>query len=255
MQRKSPSHSARAAVVAASLVLAAALPSPSRAQFIVNDPVHQMQNILTQLQGIAKDTVEYAEQASRWYQTYSHYQQQLVRMGGVVRSFSLPAGQAMETVDSDYRVEERCGGGGAGGLGGALQGKVLERSGDYVAQQRDICRQLQRIHNLKYNDTVRFLKETLPRMQAAVKQVEQQRAADNSNGTVDGTSNASLKLLTDFGAQMQEWNARMQGYDALVVTLQESQRTLARLALKGHESTVGAAVRTGVLQGALRVGN
>lgn len=241
---------------AVSLAVAVALgfgPSMGRAQAIVNDPIHQIQNILTQLQGMAKDGAEYATQAQRWYATYAHYQQQLVTMTGIMKSFQLPAGKKLETVGPDHLVTQRCGSG--AGLRGMLQSIAPNRDDDYIAQQRAICASMQRIQNTKYNETVMFLRDTVPRMEADVKRVQSMRASDNNQGTVDAAAEASAHLMTELATQMGAWNVRMQAYDGIVDSLQESQRQLAKMALQGERNEIGTLVRTGALKSALKIGN
>lgn len=240
------------AAIAVAIICASASPLPLRAQYIVNDPFHQLQNILTQLQAMAKDSAEYTTQAQRWYETYQHYQQQLVAMGGIVKSFALPAGRQMTEVAPDYMVQERCGG--SFSLSGALAAISPRRDGDYISQQRDICSAMQRVQNIKYNDTIAFLRDTVPKMQADLKRVQEMRSQNNNNGTVDGSAEASSELVAGFSAQMQDWSARMQAYDGFVSSLQESQRQLARMALKGETNPIGTLVKTGALNAALKVG-
>lgn len=225
---------------------------PTHAQAIVNDPVHQLQNILTQLYGTGKDTAEYSTQAQRWYQTYEHYQQQLVKMRGIVKSFALPTGQTLKEVPPNYMVAERCGAGLS--LTGALAAISPRSDSDYIGQQRDICSAIQRVQNIKYNETVAFLRDTVPKMEQDVKRVEAERAKDDNSGTVSGATEESAALLTNLTTQMQSWGARMQAYDSFAAGMQESQRQLARMALGGEKSPIGSLVKTGVLKAALKVG-
>lgn len=242
----------------AAIVLGAALAAavPARAQLTtVEIGPTQFNTLLTQintyLQQLQAHT-EYGMQAQRWYQTYQHYQQQLVRMHGLIKSFGLPANQELREVDPNYLVADRCGG--SFSLSGALYAIAPKRDGDYVAQQRSICAQIQRLQNIKYNETVRFLKLTVPAMEAQVKQVEEMRRTDNSNGTVDASTNAAVKTLADLESQMQSWSARMNSYDQYIGTLKETQRQIAQIALKGERNAVGTIVKTSALKAALEVG-
>ena len=241
----------RAALVVAMAAMALAPAAP--AQVVVTDPMHTFQNILTQLRNIAAQAVEYQQQYSRWIQTYTHYQQQLVRMSGIIKSFGLPAGRPLEEIDPDYLVAERCG----TGLNplGILRALTPVRSGDFVAQQRENCAQIQRVRNQKYNDTVRFIKETLPAMEADMKRIENMRSQNNENGTVDAAAEASMQLMANLETQMQSWNVRMQSYDGLIMMIEQSQRQLAQMALKGERNPIGTVVKTSALKAALEAGN
>lgn len=241
----------RAALVVALATMALAPPAP--AQWIVSDPTHTFQNILTQLRNIAAQAAEYQQQYARWMETYTHYQQQLVRMSGIIKSFGLPSSRPLEEVDADYLVADRCG----AGLNplGILRALTPVRSGDYISQQRENCAQIQRVRNQKYNDTVRFIKETMPAMEADMKRIENMRSQNNDNGTVDAAAEASMQLMANLETQMQSWNVRMQSYDELIVMLEQSQRQLAQMALKGERNPIGTVVKTGALKAALKVGN
>lgn len=206
----------------------------------------------TYLQQIQAYT-EYGLQAQRWYQTYQHFQQQLVRMQGIIKGFGLPAGQTLRPVDPNYLVADRCGGGIS--LGTVLHALAPKRSDDVVRQQRDICIQLQRLQNTKYNETVELLTKTMPQMEAQTKAVAAMRARDNDNGTVDASAQAALQTLADMQKEMQEWNGRMDAYDGLAAALRDSQRQLAQIALKGERNPIGTVVKTNALKAALKVGN
>lgn len=239
------------ALIATAVAAGGVAPTAS-AQFIVNDPVHQIQNILTQLRNIAAQAAEYQQQYSRWIQTYSHYQQQLVRMAGVIKSFGLPASQPLVEVDADYLVADRCG----NGLNplGILRALSPVKTADVVMQQRGNCAQIQRIRNLKFNETVRFMKETVPAMEADMKRIQNMRAQDNTNGTVDAAAEASMQLMANLETQMQAWSVRMQSYDGLIAMLEDSQRQLAQMALRGERNPIGTIVKTSALKAALEAG-
>lgn len=226
---------------------------PATAQWVVTDPTHTLQNVLTQLRNIAAQAAEYQQQYARWMQTYTHYQQQLVQMSGIVRSFGLPTSQSLTEVDADYLVADRCGGGFS--MTTALRAILPVRSGDYVTQQRENCAQIQRIRNAKYNETVRFLRDTVPAMQADMRRIESMRSQNNNNGTVDAAAEASMQVMANLETQMQAWNARMQSYDSFIVMLEDSQRQLARMALNGERNPIGTVVKTAALKAALRARN
>lgn len=214
-----------------------------------NTSLTQFNTLLQQLQSQA----EFGLQAQRWYQTYQHFQQQLVRMQGIIKSFGLPAGQTLRPVDPNYLVADRCGGGLS--LGNVLLALAPKRTDDIVRQQRDICIQLQRLQNTKYNETVELLTKTMPQIEAQTRAVAEMRARDNNNGTVDASAQAALQTLADMQKEMQEWNGRMDAYDGLAAALRESQRQLAQIALKGERNPIGTVVKTAALKAALKVGN
>lgn len=238
--------------IALTFVCSATVHSPAaQAGMPVIDLPHQLQNVLTQIRGMTKDAVEYGKTATRWYRTLKQYEQQLVRLAGVIRSFGMPSGQSLDEVADDYMVEERCGAGG----GGLLKAITPERDGDWLAQQRKICTSIQMLENTKFNETVRFLRRTLPQMQSDLGRMARDRSSNNDNGTVDGSTNQAAIFETNIEVEMHGWNTRMAGYEQMIKSLEQAQRQLARSALKGDSSAVGALVKTKVLETALKVGN
>lgn len=257
MRARSVSRSMRHAAMAAVIVGILGVSGPTRAQWaVVEVGPTQFNTLLTQINTYMQQIQSYTEyglQAQRWYQTYQHFQQQLVRMQGIIKSFGLPAGQTLRPVDPDYLVADRCGGGVS--LGAVLRALAPRRSDDIVRQQRDICIQLQRLQNTKYNETVELLTKTMPQIEAQTKAVAEMRARDNNNGTVDASAQAALQTLADMQKEMQEWNGRMDAYDGLAAALRDSQRQLAQMALKGERNPIGTVVKTAALKAALKVGN
>lgn len=238
---------------AGALVAVVALTQPARAQVVVNDPPHQIQNIITQLRGIAKDASEYQQQYQRWMQTYSHYQQQLIKAQALAKSYQLPASRPVEEVDVNHLVAERCGGNLS--VVGALKALAPARHGDYIAQQRHICVQMQQVRNQKFNETVRFTRDVVPKIRADANKAQEVRQASGTIGANDTASQMAVQAMSQLSTDMAAWGARMDGYDQLLNTLQDSQRQLAQMALDGNKDPIGTLVKTGALQGALKVGN
>jgi hypothetical protein len=249
-------QSLKLTIAAAAFTTGLGVASVARAQlFTVEVGPTQFNTLLTQMNTYLQQLQSYTEyglQAQRWYQTYQHYQQQLVRMQGLIRSFGLPMNQELREVDPNFLVADRCGGGLS--LSGLLLAIAPKREGDVVAQQREICVQMQRIQNTKYNETVRFLKSTVPAMEAQVKRIADMRSTDNNNGTVDASTQAAVQTLAELESQMQSWSARMDSYDRYTDTLKETQRQLAQMALKGERNPIGTVVKTSALKAALKVG-
>lgn len=247
----------RAGLAAALLATALGMSASVKAQWaVVEVGPTQLSTFMTQINTYLQQFQAYTEyglQAQRWYQSLTHMQQQLVRMQGLIKSFGLPPNQPLREVDPNFLVADRCGAGFS--LSGVLQAITPRRDGDFISQQREICAQMQRIQNTKYNETVKFLRETVPAMEAQVKAVESMRGADNNNGTVDASAQAAMKTLADMESQMQSWSARMDSYDQYIGTLKETQRQIAQMALKGERNPIGTLVKTGALKAALEAGN
>lgn len=248
---------ARKAVLASALAIAAMAPTSARAQWAVAEVGGAlMQHIMTQVNTYTQtgqDYAEYAEQAKRWYDTYTHYQQQLVRVQGMVNSFSRPPSKRLTEVPEDYLVADRCGG--AFSLSGALHNMMPTRSGDFIAQQRSICQQLQVTKNQQFNETVKFLNSSVPEMERDMRTLLSRRNSSNSNGNVDAATADATRIHAKLNSEIESFKASMQGYDHHIANLNRAQSQLAEMALKGERNPLGTLVKTSALKAALEIDN
>ncbi|KAF1707045.1 hypothetical protein [Pseudoxanthomonas sacheonensis] len=228
----------------------------ANAQWIVNDPAHMMQNILTQLEQMGKDVAEYAEQAARWQQQYSHYRQQLIKAQSMFTKLGLPQSVTLEKVEDDYMIADRCRGAGGGLLSGLKNMLTLDPNGDLMKQQQQICVNIQVMENRKYNETVEFLKKSMPELDQTLATLKSMRDSNNDQGNLTKVSYDAEALTADMNKSFAEWESRMNSYDAYIQSMQQAQKTLTQIALKGKQSSpLGTLVKTTALQGALEVGN
>ena len=72
----------------------------------IQHTLNQINTYLAQAQALG----EYGEQAMRWRNTLTHYQQQLIRIQGIISGFGLPKGADLTPVLLNYNVAARCGG-------------------------------------------------------------------------------------------------------------------------------------------------
>lgn len=221
----------------------------------VVDIPHTIQSTLNQINTYSQrfqDAAEYGENATRWTQTLNHYRQQLVRIKGIVMTAGLPQGQLVSKVDAEYMVADRCGQGiGPGDLSSVFG---LDPSGSIVEQQRQICASIQRMRNVKYNYTVEFFQDYVPRLEGELRRLESERNASNDEGNVSASNNNALQIGNAADARFQAWLANVQAYDAYIAAMEGNQRLLARLAMKGGGSPLGVMVRTAALERALEGG-
>lgn len=226
------------------------------AQWIVYDPTHTMQNILTQLEQMSKDVAEYAEQAARWQQQYSHYRQQLIKAQSMLTKLGLPQSVTLEKVSDDYLIADRCKGASDGILSELKSLLTLDPNGDFVKQQQSICVNIQVMENRKYNETVDFLKSSMPELEQTLATLKNMRDSSNDQGNLTKVSYDAEALTADMNKSFAEWESRMNSYDAYIQSMQQAQKTLTQIALKGKQSSpLGTLVKTAALQGALEVGN
>lgn len=210
-----------------------------------------IQSILNQINTYMQryqDQNEYAEQLQRWQQTYDHYQQQLVRMRSITTVYRLPQGRSMEEVADDYLVERRCGGGGGSSLGRLLD---VDPEGDIVAQQKQVCASIQAMENRKYNETIRFLRDTVPGMERSLDAARGRRDSSNDEGNLTASQDDSARIANELGVKFEAWGSRIQMYDAYIAALKDNQRVLAGVAMKGESHPLGTVVRAAALKRAL----
>lgn len=249
---------ARAAIACSMLVLSIGLAAPAQAQWAVSEIGPSLYNhIMNQLNTYTQrfqDSAEYSTEAQRWHQQYQHYTQQLVQVQGRFAQLGMGFDRGMAEVPEDWSIGERCGGDGFSVS--ALAGQfALNRVGDIRAQQRDVCRRIQLVRNRKYNATVRFMGQVGPRIESHLAELEARRNTSNDNGNVDASVSDTSAFDVKLAGAFSQWEAQMKMYDAYVASLEESQKTLAMMALKGRNDTLGNVIKTTALQGALKVGN
>lgn len=211
-----------------------------------------MNNIQLYTQKINSAT-EYTEQVQRWQKTLQHHQQQLVKIQGLVTTLGMEKGLSMQEVDAEtYQVAERCG----GGLNVQALTQVfnIDGAGDVYKQQKQICANIQRAQNMKYNVTVRYMRDTIPKLESMLREMEKERNKDNNQGTVEATTSKAAQISTDLDLRYNNWQSQVQTYDAYTQSMTETQKLLAQNALKGKQGILGTVVKTASLKAALEVG-
>lgn len=234
------------------VAVALGIASPARGQVVVAEVGpsalnHMLTQINTWMQQ-GQDYAEYAQEAQRWYQTYQHFQQQLVRAQGLFMGQGLSLEQPLALVADDWNVRNKCGGTfSIANLVGALT-----PGEDIVEKQREVCARIQVAHNRKFNATARFMRDIAPRLDQKIAEIRSRRNSSNEEGNMRAVAVDAQNFDNWMSAEFKTWEMQVAMYDNYIATLQETQRTLAEVALKGDRSrTIGSPVRTGALQGAL----
>lgn len=238
------------------LVLATGAPSVGSAGIPVIDIPHTIQSTLNQINTYSarfQDMAEYGETLMRWRRTLEQYQQQLIQIQGVVMSFGLPQGQPVTKVPANYMVAERCGGG--FNLSNLTKVFQVNPTGNIIEQQKQICASIQQMENARFNYTVDFFNEYMPKVQAKLDELESRRNSSNEEGNVAAADNDSLRVGNSSDANFQTWQANIQAYDSYIAGMEKNQRLLARKAMKGNQGLLGTLIKTTALKGALEVGN
>lgn len=201
-----------------------------------------------QLQGMAKD-------AQHYKQVYDHYQQQLIKVKRLVSELNFIGGQPLAPVDIYDGVEERCHKKPSGlGLRNLLSG-LGAGDDNILTQQRMICEAIQIAQNMKFNETVDFATRVRKETQADLTKLATQRDSGQTQGLVEGNTNAAIIASNQFDAVYHDYTARIQMYDSQISALEDRQRSLAQQAMKGESNPIGTVVKTSVLGAALKVGN
>ncbi|ALN83218.1 hypothetical protein LA76x_5116 [Lysobacter antibioticus] len=234
------------------LLIGGSMATEASAQLVVNDPV----NLTAHMQQIAEDAVEFGKEAKRWNDTYSHYQQQLIKLQRL--NFDSP--QMADTFPlrpDDYGLQDMCPAGGEGGgvrerMTGLLRQIAPKMDGNIVEEQKAICQRMVLAENAKYNESVRMLKTLIQRNQQ-FQQIEAQRDGASSNqGALAANDNEAQRFMVRTSMDLDYWQARMKAYNDYIESLKWDQSRLAKRALQGNRgSLLGQVVQAAALKAAL----
>lgn len=218
----------------------------------VFDGANWFENMWSKIQSGA----EFAKDELRWAEQLKRYTDALVSIQGQINSFGLPLGAPLMPVPENYMVPETCGGADFS-MGGMFKTFVLDTTteGDWKSQQRQICVNIRTMRNRKFNESLEFAGGTMQQMQKALDSINTLRNASNLLGNVTAVDSDSLRTANDISVKTQQWEARMKSYDAYIEVMEENQRIVAKMALKGNptKKLMGDVLKTTVLAGVLKV--
>lgn len=215
--------------------------------------VQQLLNQINTYQSRIQQAAQYVKDNAYWLKLLQQYRDALVQVQGIVNSFSLAPGARLERVDARYLVAETCGRD-RPDLVDVLGRLVFDSNGDWKAQQNAICVSIRMMRNRKYNDTVDFIKDTVPRISGSLEAITRLRNSSRLLGNITAVDSDSLRTANDLAASTQEWQARMQAYDAYIEVMEANQKALAQQALRGRAHPLaGDLARTALLRAALAV--
>lgn len=239
--------------IAAALLAAvlAAAPAPRAEAAVFHDAIHTIQNILTQMLAYYQRSEEYRANAMRWAETIRHIQQEVIKITGFRSTLNIPLDEDLRPVAETRMVAELCGGGAAFSISRLMSSFSIDPEGDLLEQQRDACRRIQIAKNRKYNATVTFMQTLKPQLEAELKRLEDRRDASSEKGNVDAAAYDAAAFNNKLKVEFEAWEMQMKGYDAYIESMEDTSRTLARLALKGKPNVVRDLIRTTTLKAAL----
>lgn len=254
---RAPARHLRSVCTALLLGVALTATNGAQAQYAVYDGANWFENLWTKFQtsyARIEATAEYAKDELRWMEQLKRYSDALVTINGQINSFGLPAAAPLTRVPDNYLVLETCGTGDLS-LTGLFKTFVYKPEGDWRAQQREICVNIRTMRNRKFNESLEFAGGTLEQMQKALEAISTLRTASNLLGNVTAVDSDSLRAANDISVKVQQWEARMKSYDAYIEVMEENQRVVAALALKGdpNKRLIGDMVKTTILAGVLKV--
>lgn len=194
--------------------------------------------------------VRWADDAAKWQQQIQGMQNQIAQIQNMFLSLGIQPGPQMNEVPQNYMVAERCGGITMSSLTQVLN---VNGSGDIYQQQKQVCASIQAMQNTKYNETVRFLRDSSTQMQQDFTRLQQQYARATNLGNNTKASQDADAVMTKQKMRFDDWETRMKAYDAYIATMQNQQRLLAQIALKGSRTNqaLGQIGRTVILEQAL----
>lgn len=230
------------------VMLCALPPSGARAGGVpVIDFINWIQNYLQQYQA----TTEYSEEAKRWYDTYQHMQQQLIRLKGFTASMGPMADQLSRRSD-DYGMTTSCRGSRGGVALSALKATIgLDLDGDIRQQQVQLCERIVLAENAKYNETVDMLQRLRERAEE-FQQIERGRASvGDSQGDLEANDNDVARFSAGMQMELDYWEAMIAGYDSYIGLLKVDQQRLAIQAMNGPQKSWGTVIQGAALKGAL----
>lgn len=218
-------------------------------------PVIDYTAIIQAIKSNFQDIAEFAKENTRWVKLLKEYTNALVTVQGIINNFGISPSATLTLVPNDYMVNETCGPRTDMTPSGLFAYFVFDAKGDFKAQQRQICVNIRMMQNRKYNDSVLFIKETVPLMDSSLKAIQALRQGSRLLGNMTAVDSDSMRTANDLAVQAQSWQARMQSYDAYIEVMEANQKVVAQAALKGDptKQLISDLVKTGALKTALSV--
>jgi Mg2+ and Co2+ transporter CorA len=146
------------------------------------------------------------------------------------------------TRDEKYGMKAKCGAEDAALTGNQLwQVPVLPDSGQLTGSQlktlnEDICQRLIAAENRRFQQVLNTMSRIKQRNDA-LKRLAENRASIGEAGELDASSNNLQMSIADAQVEIQYMQATIAAYDSLIVTLKQSQDSVANIALNGKNET------------------
>lgn len=239
----------------AGLVLACGLfTGNTSAQWVVTDPGHTLGTAMD----MAQSWGEFMEQYQRWQRQISEFQDALTKAAMIIQNPSMIAANFtpdMTVVAEDRGADMQCPAPPGGGFNfespaSLFASFVPSANDDAIKKQWEICNQVVRLKNKKYNEIVRFVESSKQR-KGEVGDLINSARSDSTEGAHRATMTRAQGLMNDQMSEMQYVQARIMGFDSTIERLERESNGYAKRMLGGKPSLLGQAVSLAALKGAL----
>lgn len=209
-------------------------------------------NWMTQIPEYGAKIAHYGKELSAWRQQIAGMQAQIASIQNMFMTLGIQPGPQMDEVPRNYNVPQRCGGISLSTLTTVFN---VNGSGDIYQQQKQVCANIQMMQNDKYNETVRFLRDSYQAVQTDFNMLRQKQASATNVGDSNKVAQDADAAIYKQKARYDDWQSRMIAYDGYIATMRENQKLLAQTALKGSKTNqvLGQIGKTAILVGALEV--
>jgi hypothetical protein len=151
-------------------------------------------------------------------------------------------------IDPEYGLEDACRKkSGDGPLGAISSLFTPDANQEILGQQLEICKRIVRAENLKYNETVRYLRSLHDR-QRDLQTIDDRRGSVGSEqGKLQALSYDIERYQQNSKMDLDNWQAMITAYDSYIAQLNKYQQRLANRALRGKQPDM----LTSIVQGAV----
>lgn len=210
-------------------------------------------NWMTQIPEYAAKIAHYGKEVASWQQQARDMQNQIASIQNMFLTLGIQPGPQMDEVPQNYNVPERCGGFSPTSMMSSMFS--VDGKGDIYQQQKEVCANIQMMQNTKYNETVRFLRDSYSATQSEFNKLQQMNRSATNLGNNAKASQSANEALYAQEARYKNWQSTMTAIDSYIATMRENQKLLAQTAMKGSKTNqvLGQIGKTAILVGALEV--
>ena len=238
-----------------------ALSTGSADAVVFHDPIHTIQNVITQLwseaQNAAKWGQDYAKQIQQTKQQLEDWQDRATQAMNFMDASMKMGADFKERSPSDIAriAKDRCpGSDDSGSVADLWKPFVPDMSGDIQEQQLEICKRIVFAESERFNEQVRMLKR-ISQSDTDLKKLAQARlAVGDSQGGLATNNNDLQRFSARASMDMQYTQTVLMTYDGYIASLKTDQQALAQQAMRGKRGNVwGSVVQGAALKTALEI--